>query len=543
MATWKKITTEADVTAISASLTTTDQAISASVAALSGSASDARDLLANDTSLSGSASDARNELVTKISGSSTAPIAALSSSLTITDQAISASVAALSGSASDARNALSTDIELAALSASLTITDQSISSSVATLSGSASDARNELVDAISGSSTLPINTLRIEVLGYSASLHNADQIISSSVAALSGSASDARNALANDTSLSGSASDARNELVTKISGSSTAPIAALSSSLTTTDQIISSSVAALSGSASDARNVLGAISGSASDARNELVTKISGSSTLPISNLSASLTTTDQAISASVAALSGSASDARNVLGAISGSASDARNELVTKISGSSTAPIATLSGSLTTTDQVISSSVATLSGSASDARDLLVTQIAADNVISFGAQDQGRFSFIQGSEAALLYDVIGLKPADDVTFNDLQVNGAAIVEGDLTVKGTTTSVQTTNLLVEDKFALFASGSTSSTDGGLIIQSAADGSGKALGYSQANSRWSLQGSLAHDATTFSSVDAFLGTVETSTAIPSTAPVYGVGTIHVKTDTEDIYIYS
>ena len=543
MATWKKITTEADVTAISASLTTTDQAISASVAALSGSASDARDLLANDTSLSGSASDARNELVTKISGSSTAPIAALSSSLTITDQAISASVAALSGSASDARNALSTDIELAALSASLTITDQSISSSVATLSGSASDARNELVDAISGSSTLPINTLRIEVLGYSASLHNADQIISSSVAALSGSASDARNALANVTSLSGSASDARNELVTKISGSSTAPIAALSSSLTTTDQIISSSVAALSGSASDARNVLGAISGSASDARNELVTKISGSSTLPISNLSASLTTTDQAISASVAALSGSASDARNVLGAISGSASDARNELVTKISGSSTAPIATLSGSLTTTDQVISSSVATLSGSASDARDLLVTQIAADNVISFGAQDQGRFSFIQGSEAALLYDVIGLKPADDVTFNDLQVNGAAIVEGDLTVKGTTTSVQTTNLLVEDKFALFASGSTSSTDGGLIIQSAADGSGKALGYSQANSRWSLQGSLAHDATTFSSVDAFLGTVETSTAIPSTAPVYGVGTIHVKTDTEDIYIYS
>ena len=543
MATWKKITTEADVTAISASLTTTDQAISASVAALSGSASDARDLLANDTSLSGSASDARNELVTKISGSSTAPIAALSSSLTITDQAISASVAALSGSASDARNALSTDIELAALSASLTITDQSISSSVATLSGSSSDARNELVDAISGSSTLPINTLRIEVLGYSASLHNADQIISSSVAALSGSASDARNALANDTSLSGSASDARNELVTKISGSSTAPIAALSSSLTTTDQIISSSVAALSGSASDARNVLGAISGSASDARNELVTKISGSSTLPISNLSASLTTTDQAISASVAALSGSASDARNVLGAISGSASDARNELVTKISGSSTAPIATLSGSLTTTDQVISSSVATLSGSASDARDLLVTQIAADNVISFGAQDQGRFSFIQGSEAPLLYDIIGLKPADDVTFNDLQVNGAATVEGDLTVKGITTTIQTTNLLVEDKFALFASGSTAATDGGLIIQSASDGSGKALGYSQANSRWSLQGSLAHDATTFSSVDAFLGTVETSTAVPSTAPVYGVGTIHVKTDTEDIYIYS
>jgi len=385
-------------------------------------------------------------------------------------------------------------------------------------------------------------TTEADLTAISASLTTTDQAISASVAALSGSASDARDLIAASAGLSGSASDARNELASQVSGSSVAPIATLSGSLTTTDQIISSSVATLSGSASDARNVLGAISGSASDARNLLVTKISGSSTLPISNLSASLTTTDQAISASVAALSGSASDARNVLGAISGSASDARNLLVTKISGSSTAPIATLSGSLTTTDQVISSSVATLSGSASDARDLLVSQATADNIISFSSQDQGRFNFTQGGNSSL-YDVIGLKPADDVTFNDIQVNGEATIEGDLTVKGTTTSINTTNLLVSDKFALFASGSTAVTDGGVIIQSNVNGTGKALGFSQANSRWSLQSSLAHNATTFSSVDAFLGTVETSTAVPSATPVYGVGTIHVKTDTEDIYIYS
>jgi len=51
-----------------------------------------------------------------------------------------------------------------------------------------------------------------------------------------------------------------------------------------------------------------------------LADQVSGSSTLPISNLSASLTTTDQAISASIAALSGSASDARNLLESISAS-------------------------------------------------------------------------------------------------------------------------------------------------------------------------------------------------------------------------------
>jgi hypothetical protein len=367
-----------------------------------------------------------------------------------------------------------TEAELTTVSASLTVTDQSISSSVAALSGSASDARNLLVGDNSA---------------LSASLTVTDQAISSSVA-----------------TLSGSASDARDLLVTKISGSSVAPIAALSSSLTSTDQVISSSVAALSGSASDARNLI--------------VTDNTA--------LSASLTVTDQSISSSVASLSGSASDSRDLL--------------VTKISGSSTAAISALSASLTVTDQAISSSVAGLSGSASDARNLLVSQIADTTTLSFTSTVQGQFiADFNGTPETV--DILDLSETSDPTFNDLQVNGSATVEGDLTVKGTTTTIQTTNLLVEDKFALFASGSTAATDGGLIIQAASDGSGKALGYSQANSRWSLQSSLAHDATTFSSVDAFLGTVETSTAIPSTAPIYGLGTMHIKTDTEDIYIYS
>ena len=50
MANWKKITTDTDITALSSSLTTTDQIISASVAALSGSASDARNVLTVESS-------------------------------------------------------------------------------------------------------------------------------------------------------------------------------------------------------------------------------------------------------------------------------------------------------------------------------------------------------------------------------------------------------------------------------------------------------------------------------------------------------------
>ena len=113
-----------------------------------------------------------------------------------------------------------------------------------------------------------------------------------------------------------------------------------------------------------------------------LADQVSGSSTLPISNLSASLTITDQTISSSVASLSASASTRRDVMYSqlefmnvsLSGSNSAARNVLANQVSGSFTE----VSASLTTTDQIISASVAALSGSASDARNALTTTSAS---------------------------------------------------------------------------------------------------------------------------------------------------------------------
>ena len=430
MATWKKITTEADITAISASLTTTDQAISASVAALSGSASDARDLIAASSGLSGSASTARNVIVSKISGSSTAPIAALSGSANVSrNLLVSQIISNISGSSTSA---------IAALSSSLTTTNQSISASSAALSGSASTAREALISTLSGSASTARNAIVAKISGSS----------TAPIAALSGSANVARNLIVNN-----------------ISGSSTAPIAALS--------------------------------GSANVARNLLVANISGSSTAPI------------------AALSGSSSTARNVL--------------VTNISGSSTAPIAALSGS------------------ASAARALLASQIPAAKALSFDSTVQGQFVSTYGGVDETT-DITNLGVGGNPTFNDVQVNGNTIMEGDLTVKGTTTSINTTNLLVEDKFAVFASGSIADTDGGIVIQSNVNGTGKGFGYDASTNRWSLQASLAGTATTFNAPDALINTVETSTSAPSGNPVYGgaangSGTIHVDTATENIYIYS
>ena len=273
----------------------------------------------------------------------------LSASLTTTDQTISSSVAALSASASTSR---------IALSASLTTTDQTISSSVATLSGSASTARNTAALQVSGAFS-----------AQSASLTATDQIISSSVAALSASASTSR--------------------------------LAVSASLTATDQVISSSVAALSASTSTAREfyiITGSISGltqsftkgngstfeinlpdtgsptlstritgalgvdpfifnGTADAQVQVNTSsahfIQGASAVTAS-LSASLTATDQTISSSVAALSASASTSRLAVSAS-----------LTATDQTISSSIVTISASLTATDQSISSSVALLSASA----------------------------------------------------------------------------------------------------------------------------------------------------------------------------------
>lgn len=171
-----------------------------------------------------------------------------------------------------------------------------------------------------------------------------------------------------------------------------------------------------------------------------------------------------------------------------------------------------------------------------------------ANSSISVGGSDISLGGTVTGANiaAALNSDLggnftIGNQSSDTATFS-----GGVTVTGDLTVNGTTTTIDTTNLSVKDKFAIFASGSTSDTDGGIIVQNSAT-AGYALGYDSNTDRWALDADLAHDGTNLGP-DAYVGTVEYSTSAPSSAPVYGgssagYGTIHVETDTGDIYIYS
>ena len=464
-----------------------------------------------------------------------AATASLSSSLTTTDQAISASVATLSGSASTARAAIATDYIAAdtALSASLTTTDQTISSSVATLSGSASDARNLIaadLDTVSSSFSTRVGDLE----DFSSSLDatyateaelraiTASSVVTASALvntitftkgdgstfavsiAQSGSVETASraeglfNSLGSGKGIENFTFDGTLSGVTVDLDTGSAHFtdavntitSSLSASLTTTDQTISSSVAALSASASTSRDaIVASVSGAFASDSSSLAGRVTSledfSSSLDATyvteaelvaataSLSASLTTTDQTISSSVATLSGSASTARDTAATqVSGAFASDSASFSTRITdledfsssldatyvteAELVAATASLSASLTTTDQTISSSVATLSGSASDSRNAIVANIS------------GAFSIPDGTVSSSAQTIANL-PAGTVS-GSAQVTGSTLITG--SVQGNTLTFTKGDGSTFDLLVITSSGGGGSTDTGSLLTTA-----------------------------------------------------------------------
>ena len=132
-----------------------------------------------------------------------------------------------------------------------------------------------------------------------------------------------------------------------------------------------------------------------------------------------------------------------------------------------------------------------------------------------------------------------GLQVGDSPQFANLTVTG------DLTVEGSRTELQVTNLNVEDQFILINSGSAGADTG--IIFGGSDGTaqeGYAIYWDNNDSVFGFSDDIvAHNATS-AAVGTKLGAIQTSTANPGGAPtLQGVGTINVNTNNEDIWIYS
>ena len=143
----------------------------------------------------------------------------------------------------------------------------------------------------------------------------------------------------------------------------------------------------------------------------------------------------------------------------------------------------------------------------------------------------------------------IGLPSAVTLT-TSLTVPTASI--GELVVTGTSTVLNTSNLTVEDRFVLLASGSTSATDAGIIVAVGATGgkqTGKAFFYDSTEDRWSFNDSLAEDSTGGTPQGWVSVAYHAPVAgAPVTAPrwggsTYGHGSFFVDTNTGDVYVYT
>lgn len=134
----------------------------------------------------------------------------------------------------------------------------------------------------------------------------------------------------------------------------------------------------------------------------------------------------------------------------------------------------------------------------------------------------------------------IGL-PQDVTISQDLTVNR------NLTVLGTASFQHESNLEVADRFVLFASGSTTTGDGGIVVQQATQDVGELFGYDSSTVRWGLTSSFTANQPAFTP-DAFMAAVTTlaSTDPNASGPASrydAVGNIYVSSGDESIWIYS
>ena len=144
----------------------------------------------------------------------------------------------------------------------------------------------------------------------------------------------------------------------------------------------------------------------------------------------------------------------------------------------------------------------------------------------------------VSGSDSLALADTI----TGDKTFSN-----NVVISQNLTVQGTASFQQTTNLEVADRFVLFASGSNTTGDGGIVVQQITQNVGELYGYDSAINRWGFTSSFSADQSAFTPV-AHITTTEFAASPPSAAPLYGgasngYGNIHVNSSTGDIFIYA
>lgn len=186
---------------------------------------------------------------------------------------------------------------------------------------------------------------------------------------------------------------------------------------------------------------------------------------------------------------------------------------------------------------------IPTLVSSSAQVKDLLPSSTVSGS--SIASSNQGEVALSTNGVAATAID-LGLQTSDSPTFagltltNNASVGGNLTITGDLRVDGATTTINTANLLVEDKFILLSSGSGAASEGGIIVDGGSDG-GKGYGYDTDEGRWGFESGLADSANAIAP-SAFAVQVVDIDAGNTDIPEYQKNG-NIKTDSGAIWIYS
>ena len=184
--------------------------------------------------------------------------------------------------------------------------------------------------------------------------------------------------------------------------------------------------------------------------------------------------------------------------------------------------------------------------GSANQGEVYLVTNGVQQSAIDLGLQTTDNPSF---AGATLGNITVGVTNDNTIntTSGDLTIQPNVIINSNLTVFGTASFQNTSNLQVADRFVLLASGSNATGDGGIVVQQATQNVGELFGWDSGASRWAVTSSFTADQGAYTP-DAFMAAVTTlaSTNPNTTGPAsrYNAsGNIFISSGDESIWIYS
>jgi hypothetical protein len=302
-----------------------------------------------------------------------------------------------------------------------------------------------------------------------------------------------------------------------------------------------------------------AISQLTNDAGYALATNITGAFTAVSTSIAVDIAALELAVGGGGGLLSSSAQIATDISGAFTAvstsiAADIAALDLIVGAGGllSSSAQIATdISGAFTAVSTSLSTRVTTLevngptnaatasyvsAANVKFAGDVQTLTDVSTSIASRATTLESRTTTLEGSGS-----IQGVGTANNVTFANVTATGNVSITGTLFVDGTTTTINSTNLNIEDKFLLLNSGSTGpSYEGGIIVESGSTGTGNAFYYDASDNRWSLKGGLVATNTSAVTAEAFMSVAIVDTFANATGSAYyQAGNIIV--DGQDIYI--